>query len=196
MALGHLGEWVREARAVVEAVVLDENLIGGLDRWGSGDETAELLLTFTDAVVDSNITKLSLKTCGLGAAACAHALPRLLESARLTDLNLSDNGLTGATRGNYSQPWDKNIDINLEGWSKTCDKLKASNLVTLSLQKTGLGAAALRKLATSLPAAIARLSIAGEFRILHIAPGTHDNTSLTNCIVHIALRNGSKRSRG
>ena len=37
--------------------------------------------------------------------------------------------------------------------------LKESNIMTLSLQKTGIGPLTLRKLATSLPAAVARLSL-------------------------------------
>ena len=80
--------------------------------------------------------------------------------------------------------------------------LKDVSLTHLDISETKCGVSTASKLAellsqeTKFKAAIARLSIAGEFRILHMAPSTHDNTSLTNCIVHIALRNGSKPSRG
>eukprot|EP01046_Picozoa_sp_COSAG06_P031396 COSAG06_NODE_3053_length_5914_cov_126.204643_2_plen_1719_part_00 len=139
--------------AALTNIALDESSIGGLDRWGKGEENQELL-TLTDALANSNVTTLSLKACGLGPAACADALLRLLDSVRLTDLNISDNCLTGATRGDYSQPWDTDIDKNAEGWSKLCEKLKSSKLVTLSLERTGLGPVALRTLATSLPAVL------------------------------------------
>ena len=74
----------------------------------------------------------------------------------LTDLNLSDNRLAGPTRRDYSKPWDTDIDNGLKEWTKTCDKLKSSHLVTLSLQTTGLGAEAVQKLATLLPTVVFR----------------------------------------
>ena len=160
VALPFLPLWwlTTDAAAALTNIALDESSIGGLDRWGKGEENQELL-TLTDALANSNVTTLSLKACGLGPAACADALLRLLDSVHLTDLNISDNCLTGATRGNYSQPWDTGIDKNTEGWSKLCEKLKSSKLVTLSLERTGLGPVALRTLATSLPAALTELDV-------------------------------------
>jgi hypothetical protein len=74
--------------------------------------------------------------------------------AAMNSLTLDMNGIFGEL---YPNGNIKNVDT----FAGDCDDffaaLKTSNIVTLSLQKTGIGPITLRKLATSLPAAVAQL---------------------------------------
>ena len=79
--------------------------------------------------------------------------------AALNSLTLDSNGIFGKLLeifGNGAEP-DK--------FAADCDAflaaLKDSNITTLSLQKTGIGPVALRKLATSLPAALTSINCDG-----------------------------------
>ena len=80
--------------------------------------------------------------------------------AALNSLTLDSNGIFGKLPGIFGDGAEP------DKFAADCDAflaaLKDSNITTLSLQKTGIGPVTLQKLATSLPAAVARLSLNGN----------------------------------
>jgi hypothetical protein len=78
-----------------------------------------------------------------------------------TDAGAALNSLTVDMNGFFGELYSDGNVKEADKFAGDCDAffaaLKGSNIVTLSLQKTGIGPVTLRKLATSLPAAVARL---------------------------------------
>eukprot|EP01043_Picozoa_sp_COSAG02_P024776 COSAG02_NODE_1367_length_13033_cov_31.905900_5_plen_1427_part_01 len=77
------------------------------------------------------------------------------------------NSLTLDMNGIFGELYPSGDVKEADKFAGDCDAffaaLKGSNIVTLSLQKTGIGPPTLRKLATSLPAAVSSLAISGNF---------------------------------
>ena len=102
------------------------------------------------------ITSLSLRGTGMGVKGVAAVADAMSTMASIASLKLDSNGIFG-------ELWGSGNVKEADKFVADCDAflvaLKESKILTLSLQKTGLGPLTLRKLATSLPAAIASLTM-------------------------------------
>ena len=74
----------------------------------------------------------------------------------MTRLTLDSNGIFGEFWGNGDV---KEVDKFVADCDAFLAALKDSNILTLSLRKTGIGPLTLRKLATSLPAGVTKVDI-------------------------------------
>eukprot|EP01043_Picozoa_sp_COSAG02_P048149 COSAG02_NODE_4698_length_5082_cov_4.415412_2_plen_1410_part_00 len=155
--LRYLLDYVREATAAVARLILDENpLTGG--RWDSGfDKDITGVVSLCDTLKTSSVTELSLAKCQLGPGSLGKLAEYVREAeAAVNCLTLDMNGIFGEL---YSDGDVKEADKFAGDCDAFLAALKGSNIVTLSLQKTGIGPVTLQKLATSLPAALNLLTV-------------------------------------
>eukprot|EP01043_Picozoa_sp_COSAG02_P024170 COSAG02_NODE_1312_length_13319_cov_5.355371_5_plen_1065_part_00 len=66
VALGHLGEWVREARAAIARLILDDNPLTGGRYDSHYDTDITAVFALFDTLKTSSVTELSLAKCRLG----------------------------------------------------------------------------------------------------------------------------------
>ena len=118
------------------------------------------MVKLLDALKDVSLTSLDISLTGCGIST-ASKLAELLSgatkfSAGVTRLTLDSNGIFG-------ELWASGNLKEADKFVADCDAflaaLKDSNILTLSLQKTGIGPLTLRKLATSLPAALTEVDV-------------------------------------
>jgi Ran GTPase-activating protein (RanGAP) involved in mRNA processing and transport len=127
------------ATAGVERVDISKNPISGTMhskyRGHSKDQvTYDTDVTAIQALSAIKVKSLVMQDCELGPKA-------------ITELNVSDNCITGAKRANYGKPWDKDIDADVDG----IDGLFAAvaSLKSLDVSSCGLGPKAVAKLAST-----------------------------------------------
>ena len=118
------------------------------------------MVQLLDALKDVSLTSLAISLTGCGIST-ASKLAELLSgatkfSAGVTRLTLDSNGIFG-------ELWVDGDVKKAEKFVADCDAflaaLKDSNILTLSLQKTGIGPLTLWKLATSLPTTLTEIDV-------------------------------------
>eukprot|EP01043_Picozoa_sp_COSAG02_P012152 COSAG02_NODE_463_length_21833_cov_11.529539_20_plen_1382_part_00 len=109
-------------------------------------------------VNDGDVTELNFQGQGFGPAEVTLVAAATSTLAALNSLTLDSNGLFGIL-----PRWEGDRAATPDKFAADCDSflaaLKDSKVTTLSLQNTGIGPLTLRKLATSLPAALTEVDV-------------------------------------
>ena len=129
------------------------------------------MVELLEGLKDVGLISLSISNARVGVSS-AGKLAELLSSA--TKFRAAVNCLTLDMNGIFGELYS-NGDVNeADKFASDCDAflaaLKGSNIVTLSLQKTGIGPITLHKLAISLPAVVTSINcLANQFGDAYLA---------------------------
>eukprot|EP01043_Picozoa_sp_COSAG02_P016994 COSAG02_NODE_760_length_17479_cov_23.555178_16_plen_1224_part_00 len=157
-------------------------MVGKVDDYGrlTTDAHAEVFKELTDSLKISQVTEADFSSCGIGPVALGHLSEWVREATAVVNcLTLDMNGIFGEL---YSNGDVKEADKFASDCDAFLAALKGSNIVTLSLQKTGIGPVTLQKLATSLPAVLTSINcLANRF-------GEEDLATLLTAIEGTSVR--------
>ena len=152
VALGHLGEWVREARAALNSISLSGNPLtgGGVSSegkvysakdWNGSEDDLSGIVSLCEALPAlKNPINLDLSNCGLSVNGVNPVAQAIHAGAAVARLMLDGNPLTGGTSSN-------DFDQDITGVTALFDSLKTSSVTELGLAKCRLGPGSLGKLA-------------------------------------------------
>ena len=129
---------------------------------------------FCRALPATSIKSLRLRDTHMGPTAIT-VLASILSTTRLTHLDISGNGLSGATWNYGWQRWD-NADSDLKGIATLAEALPSSHLESLAISQCELGPKSIAIVASALP-------VAG-LEVLDASFNRFDATSLLDGIEH------------
>ena len=130
-----------------------------------------------EALASSQIEVISMKSCYLGPQALTPLTEAIKVMAAVSSVAISNNFIFGTKRARVNDRWKDvhNVDKDQSGWNNLCEQLKVSKITSFTAADVGMGPVALRTLATSLPAAVARVVLSGNA----ITNGDKDLSGLT-----------------
>jgi hypothetical protein len=117
---------------------------------------------------DSDVLDAAGKGIEAGGATVVAWWLKTAAAAAISSVLISNNFIFGSKvfhKGRSYEMTVHDVDANQNGWNDVCEQLKSSSITSFTAADIGMGPVALRTLTTSLPAAVARLSLGSNPQI-------------------------------